>query len=157
MISRTSLTIWIRQTFLSKYLLMLDFIYIFLRDRMISRIIKINLSQFVQFCCWFKYAAIISVITGRNLSRSTVHMFIPQNVCKNIQEIHYDVQRTSCWRTVRMVDVEVLGHSGQNERAQNEITKCKLSVPGRRAYPTSRFFSSLRRLLLRAGPVRIDE
>lgn len=35
-----------------------------------------------------------------------------------------------------MPDVEVLGHSGRNERAQNEITK--LSVPRRRAYPTSR-------------------
>lgn len=50
----------IRQTFHSKYLLTLDFMYI--PRCMISRIIKINPSQFVQLCCWFKYAAIISVI-----------------------------------------------------------------------------------------------
>lgn len=105
---------------------------------MISRIIEINLYQFVKFCCWFKYAAVISVITARDQALSTIHMSVPRNVCENIQEIHYDVQRTSYWRTVHMPDVEVLGHSERNERAQNEITKRKLSVPGRRAYPTSR-------------------
>jgi len=100
-------------------------------------IIEINLSRSVKkFCFWFKYAAVISVIIERDLSHSTIHMSIPRNVCKNIQEIHYDVQRTSCW-TVRMPDVEVLGHSGRNERVQNEIIKRKLSVPKRRAYPTS--------------------
>lgn len=59
-----------------------------------------------------------------------------------------------------MPDVEVLGHSERNERAQNEITKRNLSVPGGRGLIRllARLLSSLHRLLSRAGiPVRIDE
>lgn len=126
----------IRWISLFTYLLTFDFMYVLPRCNNFENNWDKSIAS-IKICCWFKYAAVISVITTRDLSRSTIHMSVSRNVCENIQEIHYDVQRT-CWRTVRMPDVEVLGHSGRNERAQNEITKRKLSVPGRRAYPTSR-------------------
>jgi len=60
-----------------------------------------NKSQFVKFS-WFKYVAIISIVTMRDLSRSTIYMFVSRNICENVQEIYYDIQRISCWRTVRV-------------------------------------------------------
>lgn len=125
----------IRWTSLLKHLLMFDFIYVLPRCNNFENNWDKSISS-VKICCWFKYA-VISVITTRDLSRSTIHNVRP---AKRLRKY----TGNTLWRSTNLM-LENCSHAGcRGSRtlgmkwAQNEITKRKLSVPGRRAYPTSR-------------------